>query len=108
MSHAQKVACDILNMSRSDFEDLMAPVDASKRKTEEKEQEPESMVATHQDETWKTRIEKIATENVGDDLNVVCRELNDSVVQTAHNRHVVGLLRALLVGIFPAKLLCLK
>uniref|UniRef100_H2XUT1 Centlein n=1 Tax=Ciona intestinalis TaxID=7719 RepID=H2XUT1_CIOIN len=27
MSHAQSVACNILNMSRSDFEDLMTPVD---------------------------------------------------------------------------------
>ena len=50
MSHAQKVACDILNMSRSDFEDLMAPVDASKRKAEDGDARPETYVATQQDD----------------------------------------------------------
>ena len=64
MSHAQKVACDILNMSRSDFEDLMAPVDASRRKAEESNSEKESCVIITQDETWKSKVEKIASENV--------------------------------------------
>ena len=63
MSHAQKVACDILNMSRSDFEDLMAPVDASRKRGDEGE-EKDVLVATQQDETWRMRVEKIAAENV--------------------------------------------
>ena len=64
MSHAQKVACDILNMSRSDFEDLMAPVDASRRRGENEDSGPEAVVATQQDEIWRMKVEKIATENV--------------------------------------------
>jgi len=64
MSHAQKVACDILNMSRSDFEDLMAPVDANKKRGEEGDTGAEAIVTSQQDEIWKMKVEKIATENV--------------------------------------------
>ena len=64
MSHAQTVACNILNMSKSDFEDLMAPVDVGRWKTEQQQWEEDKILMNKQDQNWKNKVEKIAAENV--------------------------------------------
>ncbi|CAK8693997.1 unnamed protein product [Clavelina lepadiformis] len=63
MSHAQTVACNILNMSKSDFEDLMAPVDVGRWKTEQQQWEEDKILMNKQDQNWKNKVEKIAAEN---------------------------------------------
>ena len=65
LSRAQTVACNILNISRSDFEDLMAPVDSMRRSHGEQESfNKERAFATQADQTWRNKVEKIANENV--------------------------------------------
>uniref|UniRef100_H2YPP7 Uncharacterized protein n=1 Tax=Ciona savignyi TaxID=51511 RepID=H2YPP7_CIOSA len=64
MSHAQSVACNILNMSRSDFADLMTPVDASSRIQDEQEAwKEERTLSSKADQQWKHKVEKISVEN---------------------------------------------
>nr|XP_002122336.2 centlein [Ciona intestinalis] len=64
MSHAQSVACNILNMSRSDFEDLMTPVDSSSRHHDDQEAwNEEKILSAKTDQIWRSKVEKISGEN---------------------------------------------
>nr|CAB3232346.1 centlein [Phallusia mammillata] len=65
LSRAQTVACNILNISRSDFEDLMAPVDSVRRRQADSDaaRDEERNLSAKSDQTWRSKVDKIATEN---------------------------------------------
>ena len=65
MNHAQALACNILNMSKSDFEELMTPVEVSRLKGSHKDEYEDKRTREAQnDQNWKKNVEKIAIENV--------------------------------------------
>jgi len=64
MNHAQALACNILNMSKSDFEELMTPVEVSRLKGSHKDDYEDKRTREAQnDQNWKKNVEKIAIEN---------------------------------------------
>ena len=73
MNHAQTLACNILNMSKSDFEDLMTPVDVSRQRSKEKDEFDERKIRDeNNDQNWKKSVEKMATENVSRKYKTAC------------------------------------
>ena len=64
-SNAQRIACQILDISGKDFQDLMAPVHEDSADEEQIERNLRVRIeAQESDHTWKEEVEKMTNKNV--------------------------------------------